>query len=535
MPEQQRQAGLTLPEDPSEEELARDWTLSEVDRAEVLRCRGDDNRRRFALQLCVLRQYGRFLDRYHGMPVRIVNYLNRQLGLMPTVELPEVERDATESSHQQRLREYLGYRTFDDEARVLLEEHLRSRVAQGAWPEDLFDSAMDALRFWKIIPPAMATIDRLATSIAAVGREEMFERIASRLDQSARQSLERVLEVPPGQSRSLLFRFREYPPEATPASLVDYLDRYQEITSLGVTGFDLSGTPPAVIEHLAQLTRRYDVQALKRFAPETRTAMLVCFLVEAHKSLLDHLVAMHEQYITGLLRRSRHAFDERHREFRKRARRGIETVLSAMEILLERRTDDPLLALYRQIDEATLRAALDDCHEFERLEDHGFQDELRARYTGLRRYLPAFLELPFRAERGAEQLMAAIELAREINRDQARNLPPHAPDEFVPPGWRGSLCRDKGKTGCADRRLWELALAVAMREALRGGGLYIPESRHHVSFANLIYNQQQWAEDRTTAYAQLSLFEEQDAVIAALARQFEEVAGVTARGMNKNP
>jgi hypothetical protein len=31
-----------------------------------------------------------------------------------------------------------------------------------------------------------------------------------------------------------------------------------------------------------------------------------------------------------------------------------------MEILLERRTDDPLIALYRRIEESTLRAALDD-------------------------------------------------------------------------------------------------------------------------------------------------------------------------------
>ena len=60
-----------------------------------------------------------------------------------------------------------------------------------------------------------------------------------------------------------------------------------------------------------------------------------------------------------------------------------------------------------------------------------------------------------------------------------------------------------------------------MREALRAGGLYIPESRQHVSFSNLIYNEQQWAADRTTAYSQLSLFEEQDTVIAALMRQFD--------------
>ena len=83
MPERRRQRGPSLPEDPSEEELARDWTLSDADRAEVQRCRGDDNRRRFAAQLCVLRQHGRFLEQYGDVPVRILNHLNRQLGLMP--------------------------------------------------------------------------------------------------------------------------------------------------------------------------------------------------------------------------------------------------------------------------------------------------------------------------------------------------------------------------------------------------------------------------------------------------------------------
>jgi hypothetical protein len=72
-------ASMVLPEDPSEEELARDWTLSESDRTEVLRCRGNDHRRRFAVQLCVLRQYGRFLEDYNQVPVKILNHLGRQL------------------------------------------------------------------------------------------------------------------------------------------------------------------------------------------------------------------------------------------------------------------------------------------------------------------------------------------------------------------------------------------------------------------------------------------------------------------------
>jgi hypothetical protein len=40
-----RPAKLVLAADPADEELARDWTLSEADKAEVRRCRGDTSYR----------------------------------------------------------------------------------------------------------------------------------------------------------------------------------------------------------------------------------------------------------------------------------------------------------------------------------------------------------------------------------------------------------------------------------------------------------------------------------------------------------
>jgi len=42
----------------TEEELARDWTLSPEDKLVVLHCRGEAHRLSFALQLCALRTYG---------------------------------------------------------------------------------------------------------------------------------------------------------------------------------------------------------------------------------------------------------------------------------------------------------------------------------------------------------------------------------------------------------------------------------------------------------------------------------------------
>lgn len=46
---------LVLPEDPTDEELARQWTLSEADTREGRRWRGEDHRRRVALPRCALR------------------------------------------------------------------------------------------------------------------------------------------------------------------------------------------------------------------------------------------------------------------------------------------------------------------------------------------------------------------------------------------------------------------------------------------------------------------------------------------------
>lgn len=62
---------LILPHEPSPEELLQFWTLSARDRVEVLRCRGDPNRRRYAVQLCTLRAYGRFLPEASPAPVAI--------------------------------------------------------------------------------------------------------------------------------------------------------------------------------------------------------------------------------------------------------------------------------------------------------------------------------------------------------------------------------------------------------------------------------------------------------------------------------
>lgn len=86
----------------TEDSLARHWSLTTQDMAEVLRARGTEHRLRCAVQLCTLRATGRFVADYRRVPAEAVNHLAAQLGLDPLLFLPDPERPATESAQRSK-------------------------------------------------------------------------------------------------------------------------------------------------------------------------------------------------------------------------------------------------------------------------------------------------------------------------------------------------------------------------------------------------------------------------------------------------
>ena len=78
--QRQRYQPVTLPQDFSDEEMARDWTLSEADQQEIGKYR-KNSRLFIATQLCAVRLYGRFVMDVNDLSPRIINYLSGQLAL----------------------------------------------------------------------------------------------------------------------------------------------------------------------------------------------------------------------------------------------------------------------------------------------------------------------------------------------------------------------------------------------------------------------------------------------------------------------
>ena len=159
---------------------------------------------------------------------------------------------------------------------------------------------------------------------------------------------------------------------------------------------DLGGVSPPMVRYLADLEKRHDAHTFRRFPPEKRYALTACFLVEIQKTILDHIMALHDQLLSKKIREATNAFETRYRQVRWQSKRGLATLIQTGKPLLDpdRPSETTLATLLQDIGAAVLREAVVICDERQHLEDRGEIDALRARYSGLRRYLPAFFALP---------------------------------------------------------------------------------------------------------------------------------------------
>lgn len=403
------------PHQPSEDELARNWDLTPADRAEIGRCRGDDHRRRFALQLCMLRTYGRFLDNYRQAPLRIVNHLSRQIGLPPVLFLDRPGRGPTEREHATRICRYLGLENFDERVGARLRDWLREGVLEGRGAAELLARVEHRLRSWRIVLPAPRTLERIVTSEVARATARLFDTIGGQLPDSLRAAVDLLIEVPEGDARSSLFRLKDHPQGATAGAIKGDIIRLRLVEELLAGGAGLGEVDARIIRQLGQLGRRYDARDLRRFAKLKRDALVACYLIEARKTLLDHIVEMNDQFLTGMNRRAENTVEARERGLRRRARAGMDRVLGGIDALAAADGGQTVQAFREDVDAPGLVAAAAACRAFNRLEERGHLDAMLARYGRLRQFLPAFVTLPFQGAVGSESLLAAIGILRELD------------------------------------------------------------------------------------------------------------------------
>ena len=514
-----RHRPICLPQHFSDEEMVRDWTLTQTDRQEVRKYH-KHSRLSVAVQLCFVRLYGRFFNQIHEMSPQIVDYLARQLDLptSPVVQVPN--RKATYTQHRQNILKYLGFQKFDDTVQEQLVAWLKRQAQQNLLPQELFQKTEFYLLDQRILLPGPSVLEKLIIHVCSCIHQDLFQSVFQQLSPELRKSIDQFLTVPEGKQRSFFYYLKEYPPTATVSSIQLYLKRYQTLIDTGIDRFEATVLTPAFLGYCFQQAKCYKTKDLKRFSEPKRYTLMICFLLETRKTLLDHLVSMHDQCLMDMHRQVKNLHEKKHRALRKRQKKAVDVILGTTHFLLGWLEDKPLYKeeLWQRVDERKLRSSLEDLHAFKRLEERGFGDSLVARYPSLRKYFAQFLHLPFASKQDCDGLIQAIEITRELDTGKLKRLPQTAPTRFIPQELQRCL---KNREGNLNRNAWEMGLALAMKAALRSGDLYLPHSRQHVFFWNLVLNDTCWQREKQSAFEVLQQPQKHE-MKQVLSQQFQE-------------
>lgn len=451
-----RREVFALPQEPSNEELAFNWTISKEDKAQILRRRGDDNRRRYAVQLCVLRKYGRFLDDYGSVAAKIIGYLSRQLEIEPVLQLTGSSREPTENEYRNDISQYLGYSDFNESSEFKLEKWVLSLISDDYFTADLLPKAEEFLFKQKIVLPPPERMQRNINAAYAKAEQILLSTIADNLSEENKAAIDKVLDTAKGGAKTLFFKFGEYPPE-----------------------------------------------------PKAKNI----------------------RFISSIERESKNAYELKHRRLRKEMKKGVQTLEAFAKLYLSLGKDDPVGLINDQISHDQIKQAVGYCHEYRRLEETGKIEILQGKYPNFKRYFPLFLTLNFQAEKGAQYLLDAINITRDYHTGSIKKLPGNAAITFIPKNWRKVLTT---KANEINPRVWEISLGFAIRDALKSGDLFIPESVHYISFWNMIYDEKRWLADREKIYIEQGFPEDGQEVVLRLSQRHRQFAETAIKGIPGN-
>ena len=496
----QRYQPISLPENFSDEEMVRDWSLTVSDIVYLEKYR-TDFRLNIAVQLCSIKLYGRFLNNVNDLSPRIISYLIKQLNLQPLLTIESPEREATLYEQRKSLLQYLGFRKFDDKAKADLNNWLSDQASKGYLPTQVYTRAERHLLLNRVVLPGPIILERIVIRACTAIHSKLFKHIANHLSSELKDEIDQLL-IADTDKKTMFHRLKKYPPSASIKSLNKYIERYQLLDSLNLPTISKQSVDQMYSAYLYGLAKKYHAKEVKRFNDDKRYSMMLCFLVEQKKVILDYLVNLHDQYIVEMLRKSKRKYEKQHKACRKRHKKAIDTVITSTNVLLGWPDDKPLFKseLWATVSKDNLLSSLATLEEYKELEEQGVSQQIIRKYPSLRKYFAKFIYLPFATKSKENSIYVAIDIVRKLDDKTLRKLPDNTPVDFVPHDLRACLRDDNEQI---NRNAWEMGLAIALKDKLRSGDLYLPQSKEHVSFWDMMISDKQWQESRESSYEAL--------------------------------
>jgi hypothetical protein len=454
-----------------------------------------------AVQLCTLPWLGFVPDDVTSAPPEAVARVAGHLRIPAETLGSYGSREQTRTDHLVEVAKFLGWRHAGGAELKELDQFLAARALEHDSPTLLLRLACDYLRSGRVIRPGPDLLSRRVAAAREVARAETYQRVEPLLDarRALRAELDGLLVVDPDLGSTRLHWLTTGPSRASPAAVKAELAKYAFLRGLDAHTLDLSALPAERRRFLATIGRRSTAQALARREPERRYPILLALVAQCAVEVLDEVVQLFDQALSATDHRAERKLEEKLAERAKASEDRLGLLEEMLAVLTDPDVADEAVGgrLRGGIGMERLRRAAETGPR--RLpRDHGHLEMVETSYSHVREFAPAVLAaVGFDGATSARPLLDAIRVLVGLNATGARKVPDDAPDDFVPPRWRGCLERAAADGDVAGyRHYWELCVLLALRDGLRCGDVFVPGSRRYADLASYLLTPARWAPKR---------------------------------------
>ena len=463
---------LALPT--TETELVRYWTLSDEDLAIIGRRRRAHNRLGFALQLCALRYPGRVLCAGEVLPDAALSFVAEQIGTEPDVLADYGARVQTRYQQLDALRAQFGFGDLAPVRQEILGWLLPVALTTTS-AASIAEALCDELRRRRLIVPAPSVIEELVAAALTTAECHVARQLTNRLSPAQVVALDGLLSAEAGTSTSVLAWARQPPGAPGHRSLARLVGQLERLRAIGLDPACTDGVHPERLRQLAREGSRFTAQHLRALSPLRRRATLVATVLDTIGGLTDDGVGLFDRAVARMVRRA----ETRAQDALLRNARAVNDKVRLLAklggALIEARDAGADLeqAVATAIGWDKLARGVAEAERLARPETTDLAALAARAWPVLHRLGPLFLSaFQFRAVPAAAGALRAIEVLRDTYASGGRRWPHSLPTSFLRPAWRDAVLG-----AATDRRIWETATLLALRDRLRAGDIWVEGSR----------------------------------------------------------
>jgi hypothetical protein len=234
-------------------------------------------------------------------------HICEQLGLEPPLFVVYPQRQPTRYEHVERLKTYLGLRTFRREDHPLIDQFVRQQVRAGARLHELLPSTEQMLRTQGILLPGVTVLERLVGAARIAAEEELYGELGRRIDRATKERILALLQIPPGQRMTPFQQLQRASGCPSPEAFAQEVELLTQVRTLLPENLDLSDLPQSLLERLAGTVSGLPTQALLQFHEPKRLGLSLCWLWRLRTQLIDAALTISNELVAGVLRRAKHA------------------------------------------------------------------------------------------------------------------------------------------------------------------------------------------------------------------------------------